>query len=123
MSNLLVRETITTKPVISIESYVMLATSGVIRTTVRPGDKIKMTIKVSDESKKRMIESIRQYVSKNMDEDIGDLQATLLLEYFLQEIGPSVYNGAIADAQAQMQERVTDLDGTCYQPEFGYWKK
>ena len=82
-----------------------------------------MTIKVSDESKKRMIESIRQYVSKNMDEDIGDLQATLLLEYFLQEIAPSVYNGAIADAQAQMQERVTDLDGTCYQPEFGYWKK
>lgn len=123
MIYLLVQETITTKPVISIEFYVMLATSGVIRTTVRPGDKIKMTINVSDESKKRMIASIQQYVSENMDEDIGDLQASLLLEFVLKEIAPSVYNSAIVDAQAHMQERVSDLDGTCYQQEFTYWSE
>ena len=82
-----------------------------------------MAINISDESKKHMISSIKQYVSENMDEDIGDLQSSLLLEFVLKEIAPSVYNSAIADAQAQMQERVSDLDGTCYQPEFGYWKK
>ena len=81
-----------------------------------------MAIKVSDESKKRMIASIKQYVSENMDEDIGDLQASLLLEFVLKEIAPSVYNSAIVDAQAHLQERVSDLDGTCYQPEFTYWK-
>lgn len=32
-----------------------------------------------------------------MDEEIGDLQADLLLDYVLGEIGPTVYNRAIAD--------------------------
>ena len=82
-----------------------------------------MTIKIADETKKKMISSIQEYVSENMDEDIGDLQASLLLEFFLKEIAPSVYNSAIVDAQAQMLERVSDLDGTCYQPEFEYWKR
>jgi uncharacterized protein (DUF2164 family) len=57
-----------------------------------------------------------------MDEDIGDLKAKLLLDFFLNEIGPSVYNGAVHDAQAIMQERVVDLDGVCYHDEFGYWR-
>jgi uncharacterized protein (DUF2164 family) len=47
----------------------------------------------------------------------------LLLEFFLKELGPSVYNTAIGDAQAHLQERVGDLDGTCYEPEFCYWKR
>ena len=33
------------------------------------------------------------------------------------------YNKAIADAQAHMHDRVGDLDGSCYEPEFGYWKR
>ena len=32
----------------------------------------------------------------------------------------STYNQAIADAQARMSEMVDELDGTCYEPEFGY---
>ena len=55
-----------------------------------------MAIKVSDESKKRMIASIKQYVSEHMDEDIGDLQASLLLEFVLKEIAPSVYNARLS---------------------------
>ena len=58
-----------------------------------------------------------------MDEEIGDLKAGLLLDYCLQEIGPAVYNQAIADAQSYFTGRVADLEGVCHEEEFGYWPK
>jgi uncharacterized protein (DUF2164 family) len=57
-----------------------------------------------------------------MDEEIGDLKATLLLEFCIKEIGATVYNLAVQDAQAYMQGKVADIDGSCYQPELTYWK-
>jgi len=82
-----------------------------------------MAIKLSDEISQRVISSIKRYVSENMEEEIGDLKARMMLDFFLEEIGPSVYNKAIADAQAHMHERVGDMDGSCFEPEFGYWKR
>jgi uncharacterized protein (DUF2164 family) len=82
-----------------------------------------MAIEIPDETRRTLIASIRRYFAEEMDEEIGDLKASLLLDFVLQEVGPTVYNGAIADAQARMQERVVDLDGICYEPELTYWKK
>jgi len=48
--------------------------------------------------------------------------ATLLLDFFLKEIGPTIYNQAIFDAQAVMTENVNDLENSCCQPEFIYWR-
>jgi len=58
-----------------------------------------------------------------MDEVIGELKASLLLDFCLKEIGPCIYNQTIADAQAIMLDKVGDLDGTCHMPEFEYWKR
>ena len=65
--------------------------------------------------------SIKRYVAENLDEEIGDLKAGLFLEFCLKEIGPSIYNQAIADAQAYLTGHLTDLDGVCQEDEFGYW--
>jgi len=80
-------------------------------------------IKLDKESEDRSLASIKRFFDEQMGDDIGELKARLVLEFCLREIGPSVYNRAVADAQSFMQERVTDLDGSCYEPEFGYWKK
>ena len=82
-----------------------------------------MAIKLAKDTRKQSIASIRRYFAENMEEEVGDLKADLLLDFFLKEIGPSIYNHAIADAQAYFQEKTADLDGTCHQPEFGYWEK
>ena len=79
-------------------------------------------IKLSKDVEKRLVASIKRYFAENMEVEIGDLKAGLLLDYCLREIGPSIYNEAIADAQAHLQERVSELDSSCYRPEFGYWK-
>lgn len=76
-----------------------------------------MAIELKEDVRKRLIAAIKLYFDENMDEPIGDLKAGFLLEFMLKEIGPAVYNKAIGDAQAYFQERVTDLDGCCYEPE------
>ena len=82
-----------------------------------------MSLTLSDDASKQSIASIRKYFADDLDQDIGDLKAGLVLEFFLKEIGPSVYNSAIADAQTYMRDRVADLDGACSAPEFAYWDK
>ncbi len=78
-------------------------------------------ITLSDDAKKRLRASIQRFAAEHLDADIGDLKADLILDYALREIGPSVYNQAIADAQAWLGARITDLEGVCYEREFGYW--
>ena len=80
-----------------------------------------MAITLSQDVTKQLLASIKRYVAENLDQDIGDLKARMLLDYVLKEIGPTVYNRAITDAQAYFQGRVADLDGVCFEKEFAYW--
>lgn len=81
-----------------------------------------MAIKISPDTRKRLLASLQRYAAENLDEDMGDLKAGLFLEFCLKEIGSSVYNAAIADAQAYFTDRVADLDGVCHEEEHSYWK-
>ena len=80
-----------------------------------------MAIKLPAETTRQLQASIKRYFAENLDQDIGDLKADLLLDYVVREIGPTIYNQAIADAQAYFQARVADLEGVCAQREFAYW--
>ncbi len=80
-----------------------------------------MAVRLTPDTERRLQASIKRFLSEQLDEDVGDLKAALFLEFVLKEIAPSVYNGAIADAQAYFQERVADLEGVCHEVEFGYW--
>ncbi len=82
-----------------------------------------MAINLSKQVEQRLITSIKRYCAENMEEDVGDLKASLLLDFCVKEIGPTIYNQAIADAQTNMQDKVADLDNSCYQVEFGYWSE
>jgi uncharacterized protein (DUF2164 family) len=81
------------------------------------------SIELSKQGRAEAIASIQRYFQENMSEPIGDLPAGLLLNFFLEEIGPAIYNLAIAHAQARMQQRVSDLNGELFADEFRYWSK
>ncbi len=81
-----------------------------------------MKIELPDDSRKRAVTSLRRYFAAELDQEIGDLKAGLLLDFLLHEIGPSIYNGAIGDAQTYMRDRVADLEGVCSAPEFTFWE-
>jgi len=80
-----------------------------------------MPIKLEPKTQARFIASIKRYFAEHLDDDIGDLKASLLLEFVLKEIGPSIYNRAVADAQARIQEAALELDSACYEADLGYW--
>lgn len=81
------------------------------------------TIELEKQRRAQAIASIQRYFEENMPEPIGELAAGLLLNFFLEEIGPAIYNRAIADAQTRMQQRVADLDGELFSDEFQYWPR
>jgi uncharacterized protein (DUF2164 family) len=82
-----------------------------------------MAIDLSSDATKASIASIQRYFSENMDEAIGGLEAGALLSFFLKEIGPAVYNKAVADVQARLQERISEIDVEVYEQEFSFWAK
>ena len=81
-----------------------------------------MAITLPPETKKRLYASIKRFFGEKLDDEIGDLKARLVLDYCLREIGPTIYNLGVADAQAWVQGKVADLDGSCFEPEAVYWK-
>ena len=82
-----------------------------------------MSIELSKQARANAITSIQRYFSENMPERIGNLPAGLLLDFFVEEVGPVIYNRAIADVQARILQRVSDLEGELYEPEFEYWPR
>ncbi len=78
-------------------------------------------ITLPEEARKQAIASIQRYFADELDQEIGDLKATLVLDYVLAELGPAIYNQAIADAKAFFDERAADLAALCHRDEFPYW--
>jgi uncharacterized protein (DUF2164 family) len=82
-----------------------------------------MTTEFSKQTRADAVASLKRYFDERMPQPLGDLPAGLLLDFILEEIGPAVYNKAVADAQARLQQRVLDLTGEVYVDEFPYWPK
>lgn len=82
-----------------------------------------MTIELTKEDRAQALASIERYFRENMDERIGNIAASGLLGFILEEIGPSIYNRAVADAQERLMARVSELDFEVHEDEFVYWRK
>lgn len=82
-----------------------------------------MSIELNKDARKQAVLSIERYFLDNMDEKIGNIQAAALLNFFVEEIGPCIYNQAVLDVQERLQTRVMEIDIEIHEDEFGYWKK
>ena len=78
----------------------------------------KPSITVPEDARKQAVAALRAYCAEHMDEEVGDLKASLLFDFVLAERAPTIYNQAIADARAFLEERVGDLAAVCYREEF-----
>ena len=82
-----------------------------------------MTIEISKEARQQAIASIERYFRENMDEPIGNVSAGALLGFFIEELGPSLYNQGVADAQDYLQARVAELDIEVHHEALTYWNQ
>ena len=82
-----------------------------------------MAIEIPKDARQQAIASIERWFRENRDDPIGNVAASGLLGFFLEELGPLVYNKAVADVQERLQMRVGELDIEIHEDEFQYWRK
>ncbi|MDX2183705.1 MAG: DUF2164 domain-containing protein [Gemmatimonadaceae bacterium] len=76
------------------------------------------TLSLDQDVRKQAIVSIRGFVTSELELDLSDLQATLLLDHLLADIGPAIYNQAAADARRFVEDRAADLEAALQKAEF-----
>jgi uncharacterized protein (DUF2164 family) len=82
-----------------------------------------MAIELDREARAEAVRSIERYFEQELDQRIGNIAAGSLLAYFLEEIGPLVYNQAVAQVQERLLERVQELDLEHHEDAFQYWRR
>lgn len=82
-----------------------------------------MSIDIPDDARQTAMASLQRYFDEHLEEPLGNLGAQALLEFVIAEIGPVVYNQAVADVQRHLQQRILDVDAEIYEEPFTYWRK
>lgn len=82
-----------------------------------------MPIEFTKQETEEVIHSLKKYCAAELDREIGDLQAKLLLDYIVKEIAPLAYNAGVKDAEAFLRGRLEDLPATVFEPGLTYWRQ
>lgn len=82
-----------------------------------------MSIEITKQEAEECIHSLKKYSSTEMGQELGDLQAKLLLDYILKEIAPLAYNQGVKDAEKFLRVRLEDLPATVFEPGLTYWQR
>ena len=73
-----------------------------------------MKIKLSDERRREIIRAFASFYYSEFDEEISEYRAEQILDFFMNILGPPVYNQAVQDARAFISEKLEDLDAEFY---------
>lgn len=76
-----------------------------------------LRIRLSPERRARLLRALKEHFSDEFDEPLSDFRAEGLVDFFVRELGPPVYNQGVRDAAAFLQEKLSDLDGEIYERE------
>jgi uncharacterized protein (DUF2164 family) len=76
-----------------------------------------MRIRLSPDRRASLLLAIKAYFSTEFDEPLSDFRAAALLDFFVRELGPPVYNQGVRDAAAFVQQKLGDIEGDVYEPE------
>ena len=58
-----------------------------------------------------MLRATKEYFAVGFDEPLSDLRANGLLDFFIRELGPPIYNQGVRDASSYMQKQLADIEG------------
>lgn len=75
---------------------------------------MKKEIEIKKEKKLKLVSEIKSWFLDNRDEQVGDLQAELLIDFLVEKAGAEIYNQALGDALAWFKTRFSDLEVDYY---------
>jgi len=76
-----------------------------------------MTVRIDDDRRDALVRRLQAFFLEEFDEALSPFRASQVLDFFLEQLGPQVYNQAVQDARGFMQQKLDDLDGDLYMPE------
>ncbi|MBT8477966.1 MAG: DUF2164 domain-containing protein [Gemmatimonadetes bacterium] len=76
-----------------------------------------MRIKLSDERREILLMAAQALFEEEFERELSAFQAERLIDFFLGQLGPAVYNQAVQDARVYFQQKLEDLDGEVYEPD------
>lgn len=68
----------------------------------------------SKEEQRDLIPRIKAFVRDELDQEIGDLQASMLMDFFANTLGHAAYNRAVYDAQALIAAKADEMAEALY---------
>lgn len=71
---------------------------------------MKNNIEIKKDRKQKLIAEIKGWFLDQRDEEIGDLQAEMLLDFLAEKAGTEIYNQALNDALIWFKSRWSDLE-------------
>ena len=76
-----------------------------------------MRIRLSEEREGRILTLFREFHAGVFDETPSDFRCSRILDFFVKNLGPDLYNQAIQDARGFLVDRLDDLEGEFYERE------
>lgn len=71
-------------------------------------------MKFPKEQRELIIEQIQEYFEKERGESLGHLAADNMLEFFMAQINPYIYNHALEDCRQLVTQRMVSLEEDIY---------
>lgn len=71
-------------------------------------------IEFSKEEKAQIIPLIQQYLSEELDCEAGSFEAEFLLDFFSKQIGGFMYNRALTDVHALLDNHLDSISESIY---------
>jgi uncharacterized protein (DUF2164 family) len=76
-----------------------------------------MRIHLSEERRASLIDHVQQHFRVEFDEELSDFRANGLVDLFVAELGPPVYNQGVRDASAYVADKLQDIEGEVFEPD------
>lgn len=70
---------------------------------------MKKQIILNDARKELIRRKVVEYFAVERDESLGELASQLILDFFIEEIGPEIYNQGVEDSHTYMINSLDDL--------------
>lgn len=76
-----------------------------------------MRIRLDPDRRAALLDAIVRFHRDEFDEPLSEFRAANLLDFFVRELGPPVYNQGVRDAAGYVQEKLTDIEGEVFERE------
>jgi uncharacterized protein (DUF2164 family) len=70
---------------------------------------LKSEIKINKETKEDLLRNIKLYFENERNEELGDLAASMVLDFIIKDMAPYFYNQGVLDAYKYLSDRVEDV--------------